>query len=482
MSRPPRKRVALPGRNPHSRRGIWHADQRAQPQLSGTIGGIGTYSVSIYQAVVAATSFTATYGVLTLAGANASGSFTAGLTLTGGTIAANTIMWGQLTGSPVGGPGTYVVSPSQTVSSAATVTGEGSADCRQLRQHVSERRIPDHQLALSGRPSTIAFASGSAATPLNMTQALGAVISQGSVGLTPAAFMPGIVNTTQNWASFFTVGDPDDGVGNTQKLAFAAWNNSYQNGTRFAFICWDTDITPTLSNSATTSLGYLINTLFEYAGTSLWYDPSNEGLAAFQCGIGASLNFNATNGRTTFAFREQPGLVATVTNQQVGANLIANGYNFYGAYATANQQFVWNYPGTVSGQFLWLDSFMNQIWMNNQFQLALMELLQNIGSLPYNTAGYTMIEQSLQTEIAAALNFGAIRTGIPLSSSEALEINTQAGFPIDQTVTQHEVGIFRIQPASSAAVRAARTTPTMYFWYTDGQSIQQLTLNSLEII
>ncbi|WP_367575649.1 DUF3383 family protein, partial [Serratia liquefaciens] len=60
---------------------------------------------------------------------------------------------------------------------------------------------------------------------------------------------------------------------------------------------------------------------------------------AFVCGAAASIDFEATNGRITFAFRGQGGLVAGVTTATVASNLIANGYNFYGAYATANQQF-----------------------------------------------------------------------------------------------------------------------------------------------
>ena len=41
------------------------------------------------------------------------------------------------------------------------------------------------------------------------------------------------------------------------------------------------------------------------------------------------------------------------------------------------------------------------------------------------------MEQALTSNINAALNFGAIQTGIPLSSTQVLAVNQQAGFAID---------------------------------------------------
>jgi Protein of unknown function (DUF3383) len=439
-------------------------------QLSGTTGGVGTYAVSTYQNT-ASTTITATYGEMTVGGVS-SGTVSVGQTVTGGSVLNGTVVTQLGTGE--GLTGTYYVNLTQTQSST-TLTLLATA-ITVAYDSVSQAFFIASGIA--GAASSVTFVTGSAAASLLLTQQTGAILSQGSDAQTPATFMAGVINITQNWASFFLLSDPDNGNGNVQKLEFAAWTNSTDN--RYAFACWDTDITPTLSNSATTSLGYLINKIYNYSGTSLWYDPSNIGLAAFNCGIAACLDFGAHEGRTTFAFREQPGLVASVTSQQAAANLLANGYNFYGAYATANQQFVWNYNGSISGEFLWEDSYFNQIWLNNQFQLALMELLQNTNSIPYNTAGYTMIEQSLQTQIQAAINFGAIRVGVALSSSEALEVNTLAGFPIDQVITQQ--GWFLLIEPASPQVRAARATPVMYFFYTDGQSIQQITLNSVEIL
>jgi len=88
-------------------------------QLSGTTGGDGTYSVSIPEQIVAATTITAAYGLLTLTTVSA-GAFGVGDTLTGATagVTAGTTITQFITGS--GGTGsTAAVTPSQTSSSGS---------------------------------------------------------------------------------------------------------------------------------------------------------------------------------------------------------------------------------------------------------------------------------------------------------------------------------------------------------------------------
>lgn len=94
-------------------------------QLSGTTGGVGTYSLTVPEQVVAAgTTVTGTYGLLTLGG-TVTGSFSLGTTLTGtavaagSTITANGSNGSGLTGS--GGAGTYITLTA--TASSGTITG-----------------------------------------------------------------------------------------------------------------------------------------------------------------------------------------------------------------------------------------------------------------------------------------------------------------------------------------------------------------------
>ena len=484
-------------------------------QLTGSAGAAGTYLVSISQNVYS-TSLTSTHYIAggtggagasigsvitgtasgtvtgTVIGATVTAILTAGTSLvvslpspgiigtfTTGTIDFNIIAPNaQITGlnSGTGLTGTYYVNGYAT---GAQTVASATIDLIPTPFTVTFDSVSGSFLFTSGvlgTSSTATYATGTLASSLLLTSATGAILSQGSYFTSPSAFMNTLTLNNQNWASFLLDFDADFGSGNTQKLAFCNWVNSTND--RYAFMCWDNDITPTESTSATNSLGYLIGPLGNnYSGTCLIYDPSNTYLAWFAAGYGASLDFGATNGRTTAAFRTQSGIPATVTNQTIAENLIANGYNFYGVWATANQDFVFFYPGSISGPFQWLDSYMNQIWLNSELQLAEMELLTNIPSIPYTPAGYALIEAAALDPINAGLNFGAFRAGVTLSQAQIAEVNNAAGANI-APVLSSQGWYFQVQNAT-AQVREARASPPVFFWYTDGQSVQSLVINSI---
>jgi hypothetical protein len=329
----------------------------------------------------------------------------------------------------------------------------------------------------AGTGSTVAFpTTGTLATELALTQAAGAVLSQGAAVSTPAAFMTAVTGITQNWACFTTLFNPDTGGANTQKLAFAAWTNGQNN--RYAYVPWDSDVAAT-QQGTTTSLGYLLERN-DYSGTCPVYETGAQYLATFVLGFAASLNFAQTDGRQTLAYRSQPGLTASVTNQQISDNLDANGYNYHAAVATANQSFTFMQSGLISGPFLWFDSYVNQIWMNSQFQLALMELEVTDGNIPYNAYGDALIESALLTPIQAALNYGAIRSGGTLSALQLQEIDNAVGVTGAGLAVQN-VGYYLLIGTASPQVQAARGSPPIFLYYFDGQSVQTLSMNSVDV-
>lgn len=334
----------------------------------------------------------------------------------------------------------------------------------------------------TGAASSVSFASGAVATALLLTQVTGAVTSAGAAAATPAAFMTALLGKALNWAGFMTVFEPIL----ADKIAFATWASQQNN--RFVYAAWDTDVTATQSGN-TTSFGPQLNTLALSGTVALTADQNVAALqgttmqalarplAALTLGYLASLDFGRTNGRTTFAYRGQAGLLAGVTDSSVGDNLIANGYNFYGNYATSSQQFMLMQPGSVSGRFAWLDSYANEIWLNAALQQALLSFLSAIGSVPYNADGYTQIETVMQTPINAALNFGAIRQGVTLSGSQIVQVNSSSGKVIDTVLSSRGWYVQIKDPG--AQVRGQRQSPSITLWYCDGGSIQQLTMASL---
>lgn len=447
-------------------------------QTSGPAGGAGVYVTSV-SGTASTAACTASSTVLDVT-VDTDHTIAVGQTLSGATVTAGTLITAQISGTP-GGIGLYRISGSPQQIASEAMTGVATAPLVTF-DSVSGAFIVTS--GVTGAASTAAFATGTLAASLLLTSATGAVLSQGAAAATPGPFMDAVVKVTTNWATFMTAFDPDGGSGNTVKQAFAAWNTAQNN--RYAYICWDTDITPTASVPASSSLGFILAQNGN-SGTCLIYEGSDLNLASFICGAAASINFEETNGRITFAFKSQAGLVASVTDATVAVNLggnpqvqgsFGNGYNYYGAIGAANQNFQWFQRGTVTGLFTWLDSYINQIWLNNAFQIALLNLQNNAKSIPYTVSGESLIESSLAAPIAAGLNFGAFAPGT-IAASQIAAVNSAAGANVAGTL-QTQGYYLQVLPASSPA-RASRTSPPCTFWYLDRGSVQSISLASVAL-
>lgn len=325
----------------------------------------------------------------------------------------------------------------------------------------------------TGTASTILPATANAtATGLKLTAAAGAIVSAGSDAMTPASAMALVIAQTEDWATFTTAFLPST----DDMVAFAAWNATIPN--RFVYVLWDNNVALTSTDDSTTGLGRI--RAASYPAVFPIFEPVDGAQkAAAVMGMVASIDFTRTNGRVNLALRSQAGLLPGVTSAPIADQLELNGCNFYGAYATAADQFVFFYPGVVTGEFGYADTLVNQIWMTNEFQLALMELLTSVTSIPYNDAGYALIESALNDPILAALNFGAIQPGVTLSALQRAEVNAAAGANVADTISLRG-WYLQVQPASPQ-VRAARGSPPINFWYTDGGSVQRIALNSAEV-
>ena len=322
----------------------------------------------------------------------------------------------------------------------------------------------------TGNSSTITFATGTLSDALMFTSATGAILSQGDAVDTPATAMNSVKAASQNWVDFMTLWEPTI----TEKGLFADWVNAQNQ--RFAYVQWDTDAQAIVQGS-TTCFGAVAKTL-AYDGVMSVYNTKE--LAAFVLGTVASIDFSQTNGRITAAFKSQSGFTPTVTDQQIAANLLANGYSFYGSYATANQQFNFLYDGNLPGKWKWLDTFVNQVYMNSQFQLALLNLLKSVKSIPYNEDGYSLIRAAMIDPITSAINFGSIRTGVTLSQTQKAQVNQAAGRDVASTLEQQGYYLQVIDPG--AQVRGNRGTPVINFWYTDGGAVQKITVASIDVM
>lgn len=322
----------------------------------------------------------------------------------------------------------------------------------------------------TGASSTITYGSGSAATSLGLTEALGAIISDGAIAATPAVIFGSITTITQNWALFMTVWEPDtDG-----KLEFAEWVQTQ--GQRYAYVAWDSDST-VIEGDVPASFGAQALAA-EMDGIYAVYDPDGS-KAAFVCGITASIDFARPEGRITYAFRSQSGLTADVHTATEANYATANGYNFYADYATANQPFVFMQTGMTPGKWKWFDSYVNQIYLNNALQLAFLDYLSQARSVPYNAAGYSKLRAVALDPILSALSFGAIQPGVVLSNSQRAQVNSYAGAEVSDTIQTSGWYLGIRDPG--AIVRGQRGSPVMTLIYTDGGSVQKIVISSTNV-
>ncbi|MBV1833077.1 DUF3383 family protein [Novacetimonas pomaceti] len=322
----------------------------------------------------------------------------------------------------------------------------------------------------TGATSAVSFASGTLAAELGLTEEAGAFQSPVVTATDVASQMNILRNASSLWASFFCAFDPQ-----AQFLDFAAWAGGQTDNV--CAILHDTAVT-TAQITAGTSLAQQV-TAKAYEGVACVYqDPMTCALIA---AVPGSVDFTATNGRYNVAFRQSSLMSPVVTDEATAIALEGAGYNFYGQVAGDGVSYNGIYPGCVSGQYLWLDSYFNQMWMRRRFQIYLVNLLFNTPQIPYNTSGDALIESALQIPIAAALNFGAIRAGVILSTDQVQAITTALGNTAARTIQTSGYYLYVNASGASAAVRTARATPTITFYYTDGQSVQRLTMSSIEV-
>ena len=268
----------------------------------------------------------------------------------------------------------------------------------------------------TGDSSSVSFATGTDADALGLSQAAGAVVSEGAAALTPSGVMESITKQTQNWATFTTLYKPE----NEEILGFAEWANA-QN-VDYLYVPWTTDTDDTLTTNDTN----LPNQLGEaaYEGVALVYGGVS--YAAFIMGIAGSIDWNRNNGLVTFKFKSQSGLEPSVTDASLADALISMNVNYYGRYATRADDFVLLAEGKMIGA--------------------------------------DTIQQ-------AKLN-GVIQSGVSLNQTQKAQLINEIGADVSAQIEQD--GYYLQVSDPGAAARQNRESPTIGLWFTYGGAVHKL--------
>lgn len=327
----------------------------------------------------------------------------------------------------------------------------------------------------SGSGAAIGFASSpengaDIASLLKLTEKAGAVLSPGMDAMSETENMEAILALTKNFVCFTTVNQ----AAREEALAYAKWASG--KGVAYLYIYWDND--PKLlqpNNQATIAAALKAANIGATCG--VWDSPE---YAAMIMGTAASIDWNRRNGTITFAFKSLDGLAANVVAGADATNLKAQNMNFMGDYATRNDQFIFLYPGSMFGDWQWIDTYLNAVWLNNAIQVACMNGFRQSPRVPYTEDGYALVRAWLQDPVGRALYSGIIDTGVTLSEAQKAEVMREAGRDISTELFTDGCVIQVAEP--SAAVRANRESPEVSVWYCYGGSIHQLTIASRAIV
>lgn len=305
---------------------------------------------------------------------------------------------------------------------------------------------------------------------LNGTQALGAITSAGSDTLSIDANMTAVRKTSENWVTFTTLWEPTI----EEAMELAAWSNANYG---WLYVAYTTDPNAPLQGITIDMQSILAAN--QYDNTCCVYGTLQ--YALFAMGTIASISWLRRNGTITLAFKSQQGIAPYVSDELDAEVLEGKGYNFYGDYATRNADFVFFYPGRMTAsRYEWIDPYINSVWLNNRFQVALMDGLIMTGRAPYNERGYTMIRAWMQDPILQGLNNACIEPGVVLSEAQKSELLNEAGQDISTEL--FTTGYFLQILDPGAPVRAQRQSPIINFWYTYGGAVHRIEVASTAVL
>lgn len=326
--------------------------------------------------------------------------------------------------------------------------------------------------ATTGADSEVSYASaGALATGLLLTQATAAIVSPGSDAVTLTDTMNNIINVNQNWILFNSLVELTD----DQKTELCAWASSSKN--RFGYVVHDTTAEGTVANNANCFVQKVVvangyENIFPVYGTYLY------GVTALA--YAASVDFARTNGRISFKFRGFPGLTPNVSDLATAQALKSNGYNFYGAYSLNKTMAQYASDGAITGKFVWLDTFIDQVWINANLVSAYANLFTNNQSYPFNQNGYGAIQAATIDVANQALTFGAIQKGVVLDNAQIRIVNNTVGKDISATL--YSEGWYLYIPTQTGAARLERQLQGAIFYWVDGQLIQSISMSSTAIL
>ena len=322
-----------------------------------------------------------------------------------------------------------------------------------------------------GATSTLSVPSGDIATALGFN-AKTAVISDGQDANTMTQSMENLTNRFTNFVTFTTLAEATD----AEALELAQWaTTNYNAGVLYLYVCWDTSKANFDPNN-TSVISEQLQT--ENVGaTCVCYGLT---MASFVMGVTASIAWDQANGTITYAFKHLSGFGANVDKTSEANALDAHKVNYMGNFATRNDNFILSYNGSMLGEWDWIDTYINAVWLCNALQVQLMAMFQSANRIPYNESGYAKIRSNCKDIINRAINNGVIDVGINMSDAQKSELTTLLGGDYSDEIKNN--GYYLQIVDATASIRQARKTPSINLVYTYGGSVHKLVVPATAVV
>lgn len=307
---------------------------------------------------------------------------------------------------------------------------------------------------------------------LGLTQAEGAVLSQGMAAQTETQTMDAICEVTRNWVGFTTIWETEL----EEAEAFAAWADA--SGDDYVYFDWSED--ENLLSQLTQATTKPAQLQGKYNCTAFLYGNWRD--AAFALAVGASIAWNRTQGMKTWFAKNASGITPRVTNEVVADALEGIRCNYTGDFATRNDNFtLFNRGQLASDLYGFIDVLYGSIYLRSAIQTSCMAGFQSNNRVPYNARGEAFIRAWCQDPINRCLNNGVIDTGLELNESQRVQILNETG---DETVLNDlfSKGYWIGVDMPDAAGRVDREPPVVSVYYAYAGSVQSLQCEVVSVI
>ena len=256
-------------------------------------------------------------------------------------------------------------------------------------------------LTATGETATTAISgTGALITALGLDAQ---VISQGAVASTVGVTLQTATNMNDNYASFVFPSLTEDSE-IIECSVFANASNS-----AYLFSVDVTSLEPTFLSQIAQSEGTVVN-----------YDTLSENTCVIPCAVLASTDFTANDGSERYMFVIVAGMPATVTDSTY-LELDSNNINYYGQTSKSGTKYSFYQDGVISGNAKYIEIYAGEMFVKDDLQGKLLQLLLNTRRLPASPIGTNLVLNTIIGSVQDYLSSGIIEPRT-LTSKESISI------------------------------------------------------------